>query len=250
VIHICIPAHNEERTVGLLLWKIRKVMAEFGRKYRIMVLDDGSSDGTRAVLERYRRVLPLTVLNHQTRQGYAASLERLIRDTVDHSAYPKRDAIVTLQADFTESPDQMVPLIKAFEGGADLVAGRVEAEEGTPPRPVRLVRWLAPILVSRRFRDTPISDPVCGFRAYRVVVLKKALREAGQGRLLSQEGWAANVELAAKVAPHARQIAEVGLQVRNTVRQRKSRLRALSTLRHLIRVRDHASHLTRKERAA
>ena len=43
MIHICIPAHNEERTIGVLMWKIRKVMADFGRDYRILVLDDATS---------------------------------------------------------------------------------------------------------------------------------------------------------------------------------------------------------------
>jgi len=35
VIYICIPAHNEKRTIGVLLWKIRNVMAEIGRDFEI-----------------------------------------------------------------------------------------------------------------------------------------------------------------------------------------------------------------------
>ena len=44
VIYVCIPAHNEASTVGVLLWKTRKAMAEFDRDYRVVVLDDASTD--------------------------------------------------------------------------------------------------------------------------------------------------------------------------------------------------------------
>ena len=59
MIYICIPSYNEAPTIGLLLWKIRQVFAGFPREYHLLVLDDGSSDSTAEVLERYTRVLRL-----------------------------------------------------------------------------------------------------------------------------------------------------------------------------------------------
>lgn len=123
MIYICIPAYNEERTIGVLLWKIRQVMTDFPRDYQILVVDDASTDATPEVLEPYTRILPLTVHRNAERQGYAASLERLIREAVQRSEYPKRDAIITLQGDFTEEPDEIPALIKRIEGGADVVNG-------------------------------------------------------------------------------------------------------------------------------
>ncbi|NIQ55975.1 MAG: glycosyltransferase, partial [Gammaproteobacteria bacterium] len=46
MIYISIPAHNEERTAGVVLWKVRQVMSEFGRDYEVLFLDDASTDRT------------------------------------------------------------------------------------------------------------------------------------------------------------------------------------------------------------
>ena len=79
MIYVCIPCYNEAPTVGLLLWKIRQVFSGFPREYHLLLIDDGSTDATAEVLEPYTRVLPLTMLRHESRLGYAASVEALRR---------------------------------------------------------------------------------------------------------------------------------------------------------------------------
>ncbi|MEC9242557.1 MAG: glycosyltransferase [Gemmatimonadota bacterium] len=237
MIYVCIPAHNEERTIGVLLWKIRKVMREFGRDYEVLVFDDASTDETAKVLDRYRRVLPLRVLKEEHRAGYPSAVQRLLREALDRTSYPKRDAAVLLQADFSESPDYIVPLLKALEGGADIVAGVVEQNGLPAPRAVRVARRMAPWVLGRAYGGAPVSDPLSGFRAYRLIVLKKALAEFRGGPFLETDGWASNVELLGLVAPHARRIAEAPLTLRYDVAARPSRLSAVRTLRGLLRVR-------------
>ncbi len=237
MIYVCIPAHNEERTIGVLLWKIRKVMLEFGRDYEILVLNDASTDGTAEALDRYRRVLPLRVLEEKQCVGYPGAVQRLLREALHRTSYPKRDAAVLLQADFTESPDYIVPLIKAVEGGADIVAGVVEGNGRPAPRAVRAARRMAPWVLGSAFGRAPVSDPLSGFRAYRLIVLKKALADFRGKPFLTTDGWASNVELLGLVAPHARRIVEAPLTLRYDVDGRPSRLNAVRTLRGLLRVR-------------
>ena len=46
MLYICIPTYNEAPTIGVLLWRIRKVLKDFPREYEIVVFDDGSTDAT------------------------------------------------------------------------------------------------------------------------------------------------------------------------------------------------------------
>jgi dolichol-phosphate mannosyltransferase len=234
VIYICIPAHDEAETIGVLLWKIRKVMGEFDRDYRILVLDDASTDGTSDVVQRYRKVLPVTALRSDERLGYGAALERLLRQAAEDAPYPKRDAVVTMQADFTEDPADLVSLVKAVEGGADVVAGAVTDPGARLPQGLRWARRLAPWVVGRAFGQAPVSDPLSGFRAYRVIVLRKMFREAGDGALLPSDSWSANVALLRRVAPHARRIDESPLELRYHLHTRPSRFRPWRSLRELL----------------
>ena len=236
MIYVCIPAHDEARTLGVLLWKVRRVLREFDRDYRVVVMDDASSDDTRAVLERYRQVLPLEVLRSDQKIGYGRALDRLLRHVVDVAPYPKRDVAVTLQADFTEGPEFLVPLVKAVEGGADLVSGVVE-EIGGEPKRVGFLRWLAARLLRGATTSAPVQDPLCGLRAYRVVVVRKALRERGDEPLTRGSGWAANLQLARELAPHARRIHDAPVTLRYDLRKRASRMKILPTVRDLARVR-------------
>jgi glycosyltransferase involved in cell wall biosynthesis len=214
VIYICIPALDEAPTVGVLLWKVRQVMAEFGRDFYLIVLDDGSTDHTQEVLEPYARVLPLTVLRNERTHGYPAAVERLLREAVARSTHPKRDIAIVLQGDFTESPDDIPALVRKVEGGADVVGTTVAATDAERPRAERWARRGLPWLLSGRAIPREIRDPLSGFRAYRVAVLKRALAETEGKPLLSGTGWAANVELLLAVTPHVRRadVAEVSLR--------------------------------------
>jgi glycosyltransferase involved in cell wall biosynthesis len=238
VIFIAIPVHNEERTIGLLIWKVRQVMGGFRRDYEVIVLDDGSTDGTQATLERYRRRLPLRILRSDTHKGYAGTVEKLLREAVDRSEYPKRDIVITLQGDFTEDPAHLVDMVKRIEGGADLVGGKTIVDKELVPFPVRFVRGAARLLLGRTARKAPVSDPLSSFRAYRVVVLKKALREVPEGRtLLTAEGWGANLELLVKTAPHARRIEESAYSMKVFERPRESRFSPMPYLKTVLPMR-------------
>jgi hypothetical protein len=229
LIYICIPAHNEEQTVGVVLWKIRQVMAEFPRDYQLLVVDDASSDKTPDVLAPYARVLPLTVVRPDRRRGPADAVEMMLREAVRRSEYPKRDIVVTLQADFTQEPDELVGLIKRMEAGADIVVGQ-PLPSPEAPLALRWGRRLARRLLGRRLMPEGVADPFMGYTAYRVFTLRRALEEAN-GRLVHWGGWAGAAELLAAAAPHARRIEALDMIERRERLQRPSRLQVWPSLK-------------------
>lgn len=205
MIYVCVPSHNQGATVGLLLWKVRQVFGAFPREYQFLVSDDASTDGTREVLDLYQRALPVTVLRPPSREGYAASVERLLRESVRRTDRPKRDCAITLPPDFTVSPEALPDLVRRVESGADLVVG--ELLDRPAPLLLQLVRRTAPWLLRPGLSVPGVRDLFSGCYAFRLATLKRCLQD--QPALLQTDGWCANAELVARAAVHARQIAAV-----------------------------------------
>lgn len=235
MLYICIPAYDEAPTIGLLLWRIRKVLESYPRPYEILVLDDGSTDATAATLEPYTEVLPLTVLRHGQRKGYAAAVDTLARTAVQRTRYPRRDAMILMQGDFTDQPEHIPELVKRFEGGADLVVAERPARSREAPTPVRRLRRLAPWLVRPYGKVPGVADPFGTFRLYRIAVVRDVIKDAGEAPIVHAAGWAANVELLARAARFSRRIEAVGLEARYDLRPRPTRVRPLADALDLYR---------------
>lgn len=251
MIYIGIPVHNEEHTIGPLLWRIRELLMGLGRDFHVLVLDDGSDDGTADRLAPYPQILPMTLLRHDVSRGYAASLERLAREAVARSSYPKRDALVTLQADFTDAPESIPELVRCFEGGADLVIG-VPGPGSRTPRRLKMARLGARLLARSLERRPEIRDPYGTLRLYRLFTLARALDAPdADSRILRHDGWAADAELLLRVLPHARRAEEMEAPVDFSRRYRESRLQPLDVVRDLRRAaRDPALRALMSEAAA
>ena len=210
---VVVPAHNEEGLIAATLQGMP------GYVDRIYVIDDASTDATAEVLASYARVLPLTVIKHGSRLGYARSLEELLRLALQRTDRPKRDCAITLHADFVHAPETMEEMVKRLESGADLVVAEQYREQGTRSWSERWARQWAPRLLRV---GGGVKDSISGFTALRLIVLRQATR-GGDAPLLTTEGWAANAELLARLGAHARRTEVVPSAARYDLRQRPSR---------------------------
>ncbi|MEE8135214.1 MAG: glycosyltransferase [Gemmatimonadales bacterium] len=205
MIYICVATHNNARSIGLLLWKMRKVFHEVPREYHVLAADYGSTDETREVLENYQGAVPLSIEQLDT-TGYARTLEGLLRVALARSDRPKRDLAITLPADYRASPAIIPTLVRSFESGADVIVG--ETQEGERSFGRRLVRRSAAWLLRPGVRVPGVRDLTSGVNGYRLVTLRNSLRNVA-GPLLQTEGMCADAELLARAAGSARQVAVV-----------------------------------------
>lgn len=224
MLYICIPAYNEAQTVGVLLWRIRKVFQEYSREYEVLVYDDGSTDATVETLRPYADVMPLTVLEGREHLGYNRALDALMRAASARTKYPRRDAMITLQADFTDQPEHLPELIKRFEGGADLVVAE-RAPSPAAPVPVRRLRWISSWVMRAGGGVAGVADPFGSLRLYRIALIRDLLKNAGTTPAVEGQGWAANLDLLRRAAPLARRMETVAVEPRYDVRARETRIR-------------------------
>lgn len=206
MIYVGVSTRNNAATVGLVLWKVRQVFDDFQRDYHILVHDDASTDGTHETLEPYKRALPMTLLSTKEPRGSAVSIETIVRQAIELTDRPKRDCLVTIPADFSISPTVLPDLIKRTESGADVVVG--EASPDMLPTMQRVVRRSARWLLKPGMRLSGFQDVLSGAYAFRLATLKGCLRER-KDSLLETDGACARVELLARAAAVARQIAVV-----------------------------------------
>lgn len=222
MLYLAIPAHNEVATIGVLLWRIRTVLAEFPREYEVVVYDDASSDETAEVAEQYANAMPVTVLRGATHVGYAGTLDALIRYVSAQTRYPRRDAMMLIQGDFTDPPGIVPEFARRFEGGADLVVGErmVVADAPTPVRRLfKAAHW-----VMRPFvRVHGVNDLTATMRLIRISALRDLVRQAGSDAICVGDSWTANADLLLKLVPLARRVESVPMEPTYGVRMRDTR---------------------------
>src|SRR5258707_14527565 len=95
MIFVCVPVHNEARTAGLVLWKVRQVFTAFPREYQLLVLGDASTDDTHEGLASYAKVLPMTIVTHRERRGGGRRVHEPLRLAPPPSHPPPRRGAAT-----------------------------------------------------------------------------------------------------------------------------------------------------------
>ncbi len=158
---IIIPAFNEADSVAGIIEDIQKLKGT----YEIIVIDDGSTDGT---TEKLSKTGALT-LRHQSNRGYGASLKTGIKNA-------KYDTIVITDADGTYPNEQIPELVKIFKSeGLDMVVGARTTKRVEIPLIRRPAKWLITRLASY-LSKTEIPDLNSGLRVMKKEVVEKFIK--------------------------------------------------------------------------
>lgn len=154
----CFPAFHDAASIGWVVRRAREALLRAGGAFEILVLDDGSADGTAAVLADLAGEIPeLRLLRHEENRGYGATL----RDLFAAARFP---LIAYTDGDGQFDPAEIPRLLAAWEPGIALVNGYRE-RRGDPA----LRRLLGPRfhrVVAETFDLPPLRDWDCDFRLF------------------------------------------------------------------------------------
>lgn len=233
---VLLPAFNEAENLPALLQGVSETLEGAGIAFSVVVVDDGSVDGTRAAAQRYQGRLPVHILAHAQNRGLAQALRTGI-DYVLREARPE-DVMVTMDADNTHPPQLIPSMVDSIREGTDIVvASRYvpgAVESGVPAYRRMLSRGVR-LLMRVRFGLESVHDYSSGYRAYRVDVLKEAAQRYGPG-LVSATGFAATPELLVKLGRLAPRIVEIPLRLNYSLKRGRSKLRLLRTIGEYLRL--------------
>jgi dolichol-phosphate mannosyltransferase len=187
-----IPVYNEASHVARVLNQVRRFSPE------ILVIDDGSTDGTAALLDAEPGLRRLT---HPVNRGYGAAL----RSAFSYLLESNFDTLVTMDCDGQHEPARVPVLLEALHD-ADIVSGSRylrDFRQDTPaPTDRRAVNRAITDEINQRY-GLNLTDAFCGFKAYR--------REAIEKLAITETGWGMPLQLWAQAAHAGLRIKEVGV---------------------------------------
>jgi glycosyltransferase involved in cell wall biosynthesis len=186
-ISLVIPVYNEEPNLSPLAGEIRRTMQALGRPYEVLLVDDGSTDGSLAAMIRLASQDPAVRVIRQARNaGQSAALDAGFR-------HARGAIVVTLDADLQNDPADIPLLLARLEGGGesggsgksggpfDVVCGvRVGRQDGW----VRRLSSGIANTVRNRLTHESVADVGCTLRACRAEYLRRIPAWKGMHRFL------------------------------------------------------------------
>jgi undecaprenyl-phosphate 4-deoxy-4-formamido-L-arabinose transferase len=194
-VSIVVTVYNEAGSLEELYRRTLAALEPGPRTFELIFVDDGSTDGTFALLERIHRGDP------------RVRAVRFKRNFGQHPAMhaglsrARGDVVVTMDGDLQNAPEDIPRLVEAVEAGNDVASGRRRVRKDPLGRavPSRLINGML-----RRFTGVTITDFGCAFNAYRRTAVEPMLGSIGKQKFtkaLVLSGGASVIEVDVAHAP-------------------------------------------------
>lgn len=168
MLYVVVPAYNEAENLVALLPRIHDELKSADVAGRVLVVNDGSSDGSKEILEQLSGTnSDLQVLSFRRNKGKAAALKA----GFEHAVASGATEIAMMDADGQDDPTELPKLLEVLRGGADLVTGaRIDRNDRFVKRITsrlynRVTAWLS---------GAPGRDFNSGFKVMRAEVAREA----------------------------------------------------------------------------
>ena len=182
-----IPTYNEEQTIERAIHETWRVLSYLSPESEILIVDDGSNDRTRFVVEHLiptfpKKYLQLIPLAHNQGKGVAVKIGILAA---------KGEKIGFLDADLATHPKELIKGFSLLEQ-ADIAIASRRIPQATIVKPQRWYRSFAGQVfnfILRKYLDLPYFDTQCGCKVFRREVIKTLFQT------LKTSGWSFDAEI-------------------------------------------------------
>jgi len=189
---VCIPAYNEEKTIGEIVEK----SLQYADK--VIVCNDGSTDNT----EKKAKEKGAIIINHKKNCGYGAAIISLFEEARNQNA----EIMITLDGDGQHNPEQIPTLVSTLtENNVDVVIGSRFLDKSTSSPSYRKTGIKIITSASNFGTNFKVSDSQSGFRAYS----KNAIDAIHP----TEEGMSVSTEILLKASNKGLSVAEVPITV-------------------------------------
>lgn len=219
LVSVVVPVYNEEATIDEILRRI----TDSPVNKEVLVVNDGSNDGTSAKLQRWNDHPGVRVLEHPCNRGKGAALRTAFAEV-------RGDVVIIQDADLEYDPSEYSALLQPIvDGEADVVYGSRFVSEG-PHRVLYFWHYVANRFIttlSNMFTDLNLTDVETCHKAFRREVIE-AIRDT-----LKENRFGIEIELTAKVAKRGYRIFETGVRYYGRTYQQGKKIGFRDALRAL-----------------
>jgi dolichol-phosphate mannosyltransferase len=196
---IIIPTYNEAENIERILSRVAESLPEAG----VLVVDDGSPDGTGDLVKRISDELPdVHLMSRETKSGLGSAYRTGFVWGLDNGY----DILVEMDADFSHDPGALPALLAPLSEGYDVAIGSRYVEGGHVPNWARHRHLLSK--GGNRYASAvlglQVSDSTAGFRAYSAGIMRKLDLE-----VIRAEGYGFQIEMTYRAKQQGANIKEV-----------------------------------------
>jgi dolichol-phosphate mannosyltransferase len=196
---VVIPTYNESENIERILQRIHESLPEAG----ILVVDDGSPDGTGDMVKAAAALLPdVHLLSRNEKSGLGSAYRAGFAWGLDRGY----DVFVEMDADFSHDPGALPSIVAPLAEGYDLSIGSRYIEGGSIPNWAwhRHALSLGGNRYASRMLGLDVADATAGFRAYSARILQQLDLDK-----IRAEGYGFQIEMTYRAKEHGAAITEV-----------------------------------------
>lgn len=228
--YLIFPAYNEKENLAKILPALYSFLQGVINNYKIVIIDDGSTDGTRDVAKYIKEPVPIYIISHEKNRGIGGVF-KTIADFVNRSV-TMNDFIIVLEADGTSDYTLIPKIIEHLQNGYDMViASRYIKEGGYKNFPLK--RYMLSLIGNKLLRilsrNRNITDYTIFYRGYRASIIKNGLSACG-GNIIKSKTFLANTELLLNLSAMTEKIIEIPFIYSYDKKLGKSKMPVLKTL--------------------